>query len=246
MKFTEVPYYALEDFFLSSIITSSVSGTGELSPLGIHRYEYSTDQTYTFSASGYWKVNQVIVDNVNIPEAVSAGNYTFENIRNNHTIEIINIIPHYIIDSSVSGLGSISPSGSNSYEIGSNVMYIFAPSLHQTLTQLLVDGANQPSHISLGTYTFEDLEGNHTIEAIYELSTFSIAVRTVGSGAITPSVTQRYSYGSDQTFTFAPTSGGSISKAYIDGVNNLTALSAGEYTFTNITTAHTIRIEFTP
>jgi hypothetical protein len=64
------------------------------------------------------------------------------------------------------------------------------------------------------------------------------------NGAITPSQPVLVDYGFDQTFTFTPNNNYLILDVLIDGVSDPAAVSAGSYTFTNVTRAHTIHVTF--
>ena len=78
-------------------------------------------------------------------------------------------------------------------------------------------------------------------------STFaaSTITATAGSnGTISPSGNTSVNYGANQTFTFTPNTGYHIDSVYIDNVYNAAAVSAGTYTFTNVTANHSIRVTF--
>ena len=65
-------------------------------------------------------------------------------------------------------------------------------------------------------------------------------------GAISPSTAQTVTPGSDITFTFAADTGYHIADVKINGVSDPAAVTAGTYTFTNVTAASTIQVIFAP
>ena len=68
---------------------------------------------------------------------------------------------------------------------------------------------------------------------------------TAGSGGtVSPSGTTTVSCGGSQTFTFIPNTSYEINQVLVDGTNNAAAVSAGSYTFTNVTSNHTISVGF--
>ena len=80
----------------------------------------------------------------------------------------------------------------------------------------------------------------------------AIITAVAGSnGKITPSGNIDVNYnsvsvnhGTNKTFNFIANNGYKIDKVYIDGINNAAAVTAGEYTFTNVTSNHTVYVTF--
>jgi hypothetical protein len=72
-----------------------------------------------------------------------------------------------------------------------------------------------------------------------------IIIATAGAGGtINPAGTVIVEEGEDQKFTFTPDNCYEIDEVLIDGTNNPTAVTAGSYTFNNITANHTIAVSF--
>lgn len=103
MKFTEVPYKVLKDFFLNTpgmlstigvtddevtlyTITSSViSGNGTIDTLGAVQVQEGASENFVFYPDDGNSVDEVFVD------SVSVGNpdtYLFTDVHANHTIEV--------------------------------------------------------------------------------------------------------------------------------------------------------------
>ena len=70
------------------IIQASASQEGEISPSGSVIVESGSNQTFTFTPNAGSFIEYVLVDGVNVPEAVISGNYTFNNITTEHTIYV--------------------------------------------------------------------------------------------------------------------------------------------------------------
>ncbi|WP_165698077.1 carbohydrate-binding protein [Flavobacterium nackdongense] len=86
--------------------------------------------------------------------------------------------------------------------------------------------------------------------SIGEAETFSsnsnIILRTItasasGSGTISPNNTVSVIDGTDQTFTFTPGAGSTVNNVIVD---NVSIGKMNSYTFTNVTTDHTIKVDF--
>jgi MYXO-CTERM domain-containing protein len=69
---------------------------------------------------------------------------------------------------------------------------------------------------------------------------YTITASSDGSGSISPSGTVVVNQNEDQTFTFTPAPGYSVQAVSVDGVGG----AASPYTFTNVTSNHTIRVSF--
>ena len=72
-----------------------------------------------------------------------------------------------------------------------------------------------------------------------------ITATASAGGTISPSGSVAVAVGADQTFTFIPNEGYQISNVLVNSVPNPGAVSAGSYTFTNVTSAQTIHVSFT-
>jgi hypothetical protein len=69
-------------------ITASADPNGSIWPDGITTVPEGEDQAFMFPPNAGYKIDQVLVDGVNDPAAVSAGSYTFANVRADHTIRV--------------------------------------------------------------------------------------------------------------------------------------------------------------
>ncbi|MGB9730181.1 MAG: WD40/YVTN/BNR-like repeat-containing protein, partial [Thermoprotei archaeon] len=147
--------------------------------------------------------------------------------------------PLYKIDTFFSKGGIITPitsyfkdSTSQTFTITSNTGY--------KIKDVKVDGVSVGA---VSTYTFENINKDHTIEAIFEPITFVITASVSSGGSISPSGLVSVNYGSSQTFTITPNTGYKIKDVLVDNksVGPVTA-----YTFTNIIENHTIQAIFEP
>jgi len=84
-----LPFFQREerdcDFFT---IYATAGSNGIIDPLGEIPVLPSTDRTFAFLADEGFKVDSLLIDGVNKPELIAAGNYTFKNITTNHTIHV--------------------------------------------------------------------------------------------------------------------------------------------------------------
>lgn len=70
------------------IINTSLEGEGSIDPEGNVSVMFGDDKTFTFRADDNFILSEVLVDDVNIPEAVVDGSYTFSNVTKGHQIVV--------------------------------------------------------------------------------------------------------------------------------------------------------------
>ena len=152
-------------------ITATAGANGSISPLGEINVEEGEDQTFTFTAGNGYEIDEVLIDGTNNPAAVTAGLYTFENVRGNHTIEVsfkeIPIITHTITASAGTG-GSVSPSGNINIIEGKNQAFVFAAENGYEIDEVLIDGINYPSAVANEFYIFYNVTKNHSIAVSFK------------------------------------------------------------------------------
>jgi hypothetical protein len=79
------------------------------------------------------------------------------------------IVPTYEITASVNGgNGIIDPEGTVPVLHGENQTFTFTPNTNYKISQVLVDGENDAEAIEAGSYTFENVTTDHTIEVYFE------------------------------------------------------------------------------
>jgi hypothetical protein len=148
----------------------------------------------------------------------------------------------YTITASAGSGGSISPSGSVSVSSGGSQSFTITASSGYAISSVLVDGVSVGA---VGSYTFSSVTSNHTISASFTSQTsknYTITASAGSGGSISPSGTVYVSSGGNQSFTITPASGYTIYRVTVDGVS-VGAVSS--YTFSNVTSNHTISASFT-
>jgi hypothetical protein len=157
------------------------------------------------------------------------------------------VLKTYTITASAGTGGNITPSGNVPVNHGANQTFTITPNSGYNISQVFVDGTNNPGAVSSGSYTFNNITANHTINATFvpQGATTYIITATAGAGGnISPSGDVIVTKGANQTFTITPILEYQISQVLVDGVNNQGAVSSGSYTFNNVTDNHTIAATF--
>jgi|GEM_PF-2559793 len=153
----------------------------------------------------------------------------------------------YTITSSSGPNGSISPLGNVSVKPGTAQTFTITPNSGYSVDTVLVNGASVGS---VTTYTFSNVNANHTISVTFKprhIITASVSGGGGGQGGggaggyITPSGSVYVDSGASQTFTIVPNSGKSVGLVTVDG---FVVGSGTTYTFTKVTANHTINATF--
>jgi hypothetical protein len=123
--------------------------------------------------------------------------------------------PTHNIDASSGPNGSISPSGMVEVDDGEDQGFAITPAFGYHILDVVVDGASVGP---VSQYTFEDVDSDHTIEATFEINSYTVNISTQGNGTVDPSGEVTVTHGSDQTITIEAAQYHIIEEVYIDGV----------------------------
>jgi hypothetical protein len=137
--------------------------------------------------------------------------------------------------------GTVSPSGAVLVSAGSTSSFTIAPSGNCSQIQdVEVDGVSQGP---ISSYAFTNVTGDHTLHARFSpLGAFTITASAGSGGTISPGGASSVACGGSRTYTIAPSNGcQAIQDVKVDGVSRGPISS---YTFTNVSSAHTIQASF--
>ena len=151
---------------------------------------------------------------------------------------IRDILPSRTITSSSDVNGTISPAGATSVEDGASQTFIITPSANYHVLDVLVDSVSVGAVTS---YDFINVTTAHTISATFAIDTKTITASAGSNGNISPTGATSVSYDANQTYTITPDAHFSIADVLVDDVS---VGATTTYTFTNVTTTHTISASF--
>ncbi len=212
-------------------VTASAQAGGSISPNGTLQLAEGVDQTFTITPATGYNITDVIVDGSSVG---TGGSYTFANITGDHTIIAtfaLTQVTHTIQASAGTG-GSISPSGTTTVNQGQSQQFTITPATGYHITDVLADGS---SIGDVGSHTFANITGDHTISATFSLNTYAILAIAHAGATVSPSGVIEVQHGSSQAFTIAAQTGYYITDVIVDG-QSMGAI--GSYTFTNITQSY--------
>ena len=190
---------------------------------------YEGSQAFSFNASKEYGLN-VFVDGVSQGQISS---YTFSNVTAPHTVNVTST-KLFTITASAGGNGSITPSGSVLVGSGETQQFNFTANTGYHVSKILVDNASQAIASS---YTFSNLQKNHTINVSFDINTYNITATVDAHSTITPgNIT--IDYGGSRQFNITADSG-FVNRVFVDGEDQG---HLNTYNFTNVQSNHTISV----
>jgi hypothetical protein len=216
-------------------ITASAGANGSISPSGAVGVNCGDDQSFTITPASGYHIADVLVDSVSVGPVSS---YSFLAVGANHTISASFAINTYNITATAGANGSIAPSGTVSVNHSNNQSFTISPDACYHVADVLVDS------ISVGavsSYTFSNVVAAHTIDASFALDTYTITATAGANGSISPVGVIGVNCGTNQDFTITGDPGHPIVDVLVDG-SSVGAVT--NYTFSNVTTNHTIDASF--
>jgi hypothetical protein len=146
-------------------ITASAGTNGSISPSGAVTVGQGANQSFTLTPNSGFSVGSVTVDGASVGAVTS---YTFSNVQANHTISAtFTSLPTFTITASAGSGGSISPSGTITVNSGASQSLTITASSGFKVSSVTVDGASQGA---ITSYTFSNVQANHTISATFASS----------------------------------------------------------------------------
>ena len=134
---------------------------------------------------------------------------------------------------------TIKPAGVTSVDAGDSQQYTITPKTGYDIADVEVDSVSIGAAIS---YTFTNVQANHTISASSAIQTFAITASSKGEGNISPAGTTIVNYNGNVTYTITPNDEWHTESILVDGVEQDVSLT--EYTFTKVKEDHKISVTF--
>jgi hypothetical protein len=220
---------------LTFTLTSGAGTGGSINPSGVLTLNYGSSRTYSISPNTGYQISGVFVDNVSVG---TPSVYSFSNISASHTISAsFSLITNTIMASAGTG-GTISPQGNVSVNYGTNQTFTISANTGYYVSDVKVDNVSVGA---VSSYNFVNVTTGHSVSATFMPYTYTITGSAGTGGSISPSGNITVNHGSSRTFTISPDFGFQVSDVKVD---NISAGAVSTYTFSNITSAHTISATF--
>ena len=225
-------------------ITATAGSGGSISPAGSVVVNYGNIQSFTITPSTNYNIGNVTVDGSSVGSVTT---YTFTNVTANHTISatFTALQPNTLtVNRAGTGTGIVSSSPLGII-CGSDCTEVYNAGTLVTLTAT-PDGNSTFSGWSgactgTGTCTVT-IDAAKSITATFTLKTYTITATAGTGGSISPSGSILVNHGATQVVSITLNTDYKIEDVLVDG-KSVGAVST--YTFTGITSNHTISAMFT-
>lgn len=207
-------------------ITVNAGANGTIAP-ATSTYAAGTTPTFTITPATGYGIADVTVDGASVGTPAT---YTFTALNADHTIEATFSQYAYTINAIAGNGGNITPAGVTNMFYNGNQTYTITPETGYHIVDVYVDGVAQGA---VTTYSFTNVQENHTIYAAFAANEYTITVNQPANGVITPS-TITVLYGATPSFTITPATGYDVTTITLNGTNviaNATQVN-GIYTYT--------------
>ena len=199
-------------------IAASAGANGSISPSGDQTVASGANQSFTITANTGYHVADVLVDNVSVGAVAT---YAFNNVTANHTIVASFAADgpvSYTITPTAGTNGAITPATPQTVTAGSDVTFAIAPSTGYYVATLKIDGT---AVAPVKSYTFTNVQANHTIEATFAATPTLCTVTTsvVGGvgGSVSPTLPFKLIPTASLTCYFYPEAGFHIDSVLVNG-----------------------------
>jgi hypothetical protein len=228
---------------LDSGITISVCSShdhGSIDPDTTVTVTPDDTKIYTITPDDGYVIKSASVDGSDV--SLTGNTYTFTNVTSD-TVLCAVFSQGYDVTSSASAHGTIAPLGKKTVAAGDDSPnYSITASSGYAIKDVQVDtGSGAASVGTPSAYTITNIQADSTIHADFALARTITACSNHPNGTLAPSGNTTVADGNNQTYTISPDTNYQISKVTVDG-SSVGAVSS--YTFTNVTSNHTICATF--
>lgn len=225
-------------------ITAVAGQGGVIEPNGTVNVTFGNTQCFNITAFSNYFISSVEVDGTDLGNQTSPFTYCFPNVTRNHSINASFLKYAYTITPSAGVGGSISPSTVQNVTIGGSASFTITADSCYTIGNVIIDGTSLGPQVSPYTYQFTNVSADHTIHGDFQIKTYNILVNQSNGGNISPAGINgvvQVNCGSSQSFTMTPDPGNALYDVIVD---NSSVGPVNPYTFTNISSDHTIEPVF--
>jgi PKD repeat protein len=225
-------------------ITAAAGQGGMIEPNGSVNVTYGSSQSFVTTAFTNYFISSVEVDGTDLGNKTSPFEYTFSNVTKDHSINASFSKYAYVITPTVTLGGTIEPSTPQNVTVGAAAEFILTADSCYTIGDVLIDGTGLGPQVSPFSYEFSNVTADHSIHGVFQVKTYNILVNQSEGGIIEPAGTGgivQVNCGTSQAFNMTPDSGNALYDVIVD---NSSVGPVNPYTFTNISSNHTIEPVF--
>ncbi len=217
------------------VITASAGPHGTIKPSGAIKVKTGSTQTFSITADTGNHIVDVTVDGSSVG---AVNSFTFPPVKSDHTIHASFAPSPYVIVATAGPHGSISPSGQVGGLLGGTQTFTITPDTGYHILDVIIDSVSQGPFAS---YTFSNIQSNHTISALFQINQYTIIASAGPHGTISPVGIISLTFGATQAFSISADLGYQVADVLVDSISYGLVTN---YVFSNIDASHTINASF--
>ncbi|MFY0626746.1 MAG: T9SS type A sorting domain-containing protein [Reichenbachiella sp.] len=240
----DVSFGAIPEYTISVNIT----GSGISDPTGSIVVEENDDLSLLLTPDSDHKLVSIELDGVLQTIEDNYGDpviFDLTEIASDHTVDVtFEALENFTVAVNITGNGTSNPVGPISIQENSDLVITVTPDAGNRIVSILLDGVDQNIEPNNGEAVNIDLSpvlSDHEVNVTFEEIYYDITASSGSNGTISPDGTTSYKHGANATYQFSPSNGYRIKDVTVDGVS---AGSGSSYEFLNLTSDHTISVNF--
>lgn len=229
------------------LVTVSKDGSGTVSPTD-PQVEYQGTKEFTITPNTHFHLTDVLVDNKSVKltgtTVLPAGMKYSLRVTNTTELHAVFEANTHQITVQPTTNGTIVPS-TITVNGGTDKPFQITPATGYRIEKILIDG--QAISSTLETYTFQNIEANHTIGASFVVAQYPITITTQGVGTVTPASGALVSHGGSVTLQLTPGGNNVVSDVLVDQLSQVWSSASngsGTYVLSNVTQPKTVQVVF--
>jgi len=208
-------------------IISKANPGGTVDPSGTNNYEHGTQLEFKFNPDEGKEVLKGTTNDVDVAEIARGDTNWVYSVVGPIEFEVFFTNKLYQIISRSTGNGSVSPSGTNNYEHGTQLEFDFNPDLGKEFLRVRTNGTEVAGLTRGDTNWVWTVASPLELEVDFTNKQYQIISRAYDGGSVAPSGTNNYEHGTQLEFNFNPDEGKELLKAKTNGVD-VVGISRGD------------------
>jgi hypothetical protein len=188
-------------------VNVTYGSNGSIAPSGLLTIEYldTIDFTITPAGDDDYEIDRLYIDNVPVSIAPDATSYSLV-VTKALDVHIIFRRITYSVTASVTGNGSVSPSGTTYVNKDADVEYTFIPmNMYYEVSQVLLNGEEvDKSEYADNTFTVRNIRNAYSLDVSFAPIVYTLTTSATGGGSIDPLGVGTYFKGEEIYITLTP------------------------------------------
>ena len=224
-------------------ITASAGANGTITPNGTINVDHGDSEAFDIEPNTGYRIDEVLIDGTNNPEAVSSGSYTFNNVTTNHTITASFTLSTYTVTLPTVTGATINPHSTSPVPYNGNFSFSIVLNPAYSQSNIIVKANDVILTPVSGVYTIVNITENQTvtIEGV-QLNTYTITFPNI-TGITINATNPPVPYGGNCLFTIDLEPGYSHSNLFVKANDLVLLPQSGIYTIANIMENQIVTIE---